>query len=475
MIIKRCETVLKPSLRFSSSIDINERTIKLADTFGIDLDNHEFILYDNISIEILRRDIVYITGESGGGKSQLLRFIVNELDKNEFGRIITEQDILDSINERPIIEQIGNDVDSAIRILSIVGLNEAYLMLKRYNELSEGQKYRFRIAKMIDSNADTLVIDEFLSLLDRTTAKVVAYTIQRTIRKLNKTLIVATAHNDLIDDLNPDLLIIKNFGNEVYVKRRVVSNHECSILKDLKISEGSIDDYNKLKEFHYKRGKVIPLYIYKATINDELAGVIVYGPAHLSLKARNIVLPQYKVSNFNNRKEHAKCINNNIIRIWRVIVKPKFRGAGLATKLIKETLRLVNYPYVEALAVMAQYSHFFESAGFTKVDPKLYNNVDKAYLKALNKLITLGFDLNMLVSKRYCKGILQSLNPKELEEVKEIIIKHFYSEKFKHPRSLKELINGDIDALAEALTNRKLPCVYLIWKNPNIYQKDICG
>jgi len=80
-------------------------------------------------------------------------------------------------------------------------------MLKMYNELSEGQKYRFRI-----SNTNTLVIDWFLSLLDRTTA-IVAYIIQRAIRKLNKVLIVATTCNELIDDLNPDLLIIKNFDS----------------------------------------------------------------------------------------------------------------------------------------------------------------------------------------------------------------------------------------------------------------------
>jgi hemoglobin-like flavoprotein len=37
------------------------------------------------------------------------------------------------------------------------------------------------------------------------------------------------------------------------------------------------------------------------------------------------------------------------------------------------------------------------------------------------------------------KNTLQSLNAKEL-----IVIKHFYNEKFKHSRSIKELINGNI-------------------------------
>jgi hypothetical protein len=132
---------------------------------------------------------------------------------------------------------------------------------------------------------------------------------------------------------------------------------------------------------------------------------------------------------------------------------------------------LVEKPYVETLAVMAQYSNFFESAGMIKIDPKLYNNIDKAYIKALDKLTALGFDSSMLVSKRYCMERLSTLNEQELEEVKMIVIKHFYSEKFKHPRALKDLLRGDIDALADALTNRKLPYVYLIWKNPRFRDK----
>ncbi len=462
---KECEALLKADLRFSSSSIINDRTIRVADIFGIDLDEHEFVLYNNIIIEINPGDIVYITGESGGGKSQLLKIITEELEKHkEFGMIVRDKDIIDSIDDRPIIEQVGKDISEAIRILSVVGLNEAYIMLRKYDQLSDGQKYRFRIAKMLDSNADTLIMDEFLSMLDRTTAKVVAYTIQRAVRRFKKTLVVATAHDDLAYDLNPDLIITKNFGSNVRVKRCKVEARECSILDRVKIVEGSIDEYNELKDLHYRKGRIIPKFIYKAVIDDEIAGVIVYGPAHLTLKARNIVLPEYKKSS--NGKAHAKRINSDIIRIWRVIVKPKYRGAGLATRLVRDTLRLTNYAYVEALAVMAQYSNFFEHAGMIKVNPELYNTFDKAYLKALDRLRALGFDTSLLVSRKYCKDRLAKLSNEELEEVKDIVIKHFYSPKFKHPSKLSNLIKGDIDALADALCNRRLPYVYLIWKNP---------
>ena len=241
------------------------------------------------------------------------------------------------------------------------------------------------------------------------------------------------------------------------------------MLKHVRIEEGSIKDYEALKDLHYRKGRIIPKFIFKAMVNDELAGVIVYGPAHLSLKARNIVLPHYK--QIKDRRKRARAINDDILRIWRVIVKPKFRGSGLAVKLVKDTLSIVNYPYIETLAVMANYSNFFEKAGMMKIDPRLYNNLDKPYLKALDRLRAIGFDTSLLISKRYCKDMLRSLPKDRFEEVKEIAIKYFYAEKFKHPRTLKELKEGDIDAIADALANVRIPYVYLIWKNPRFKDK----
>src|SRR5208282_4163190 len=100
-----------------------------------------------------------------------------------------------------IIEGVGKDLGEAISILSMSGLNEAFLMLRKFRELSDGQTYRYRVAKMIDSSANTWIFDEFAALLDRVTAKCVAYTVQKTARKLGRTLVVATTHEDLLEDL----------------------------------------------------------------------------------------------------------------------------------------------------------------------------------------------------------------------------------------------------------------------------------
>ncbi len=433
-------------------------------------------MYDNFTVEINRGDFVYITGDSGSGKSLLLRELAASMLNNgnsEFGRIITDREVEKLIEpEKPIIEQIGKDTSGAIRTLSLAGLNEAFLMLRRYHELSDGQKYRFKLAKLIDSGADTWVMDEFLSLLDRTTAKVVAYTIQKAARKLGKTVVVATTHTDLDKDLNPDVRIFKHFGSKVDIDyRKVDQNKQCSLLQKIRIEKGSINDYNQLKQFHYRDARIMPKVIYHAVLNDEIVGVIVYGPPHLMLRARNLVLPHCKKQKNESWRKHAIRINRDIIRIWRVVIKPKYRGAGIATLLVKKTMPLTNFPYVETLAVMARYSRFFDETGMIRVDPGLYLGYDKRYESALQRLSALGFDLDLLSSKSYNLKVLKRISKKDIQEIRRMVSAYFIAEKFRKPTMKKLVLNGELESIAKALTGRRLPYVYLIWKNTKFTNK----
>jgi ABC-type lipoprotein export system ATPase subunit len=456
-------------LSFCSKSQVTKRAVELSEAFGLGVDEEKkFIIYDNFSFNIKRGSVVAITGSSGSGKSLLLNYIKQHLDRyTEFGTIVTIEDIRTSIDRsKSLIDSVGKDTSDAISILSMAGLNDAYLMLRRYAELSDGQKYRFLLAKMIDSNADAWIIDEFCSLLDRTTAKVVAYTMQKTARKLGKTLVVATAHTDLLEDLNPDMYIHKSFGSKVHLKHSdITAKHQCSLLSIAKIENGIRDDYKALEQFHYRQGKTpsVANVIYKAVINQELAGVTVYGPPHLDLKPRNLVLPQFRRQS--DLKAHISMVNQLFVRIWRVVVDPTFRSIGLGAKLVKETMPLLHTPYIETLAVMARYNPFFERAGMIKVPSELYHDKDKDYLYALNTLINSGFDLSMLGSKRYTTSILQRLDENDLMEISKVVVNGFCT--MKRNNSLIPLIKeGDINAIATALQNHRLPYVYLIWKNP---------
>ena len=70
------------------------------------------------------------------------------------------------------------------------------------------------------TNADVWVADEFGAVLDRITAKVVAFNLQKVARKAGKTLAVATTHTDLVEELGPDLMITKRFQDRIDVKAK---------------------------------------------------------------------------------------------------------------------------------------------------------------------------------------------------------------------------------------------------------------
>jgi ABC-type ATPase with predicted acetyltransferase domain len=74
-----------------------------------------------------------------------------------------------------MVETVSKTLEEALELLSRVGLNDAFLFLRTYDQLSDGQKYR----KMIESGAQFWILDEFAATLDRDTAKIVAYNLQK--------------------------------------------------------------------------------------------------------------------------------------------------------------------------------------------------------------------------------------------------------------------------------------------------------
>ena len=202
------------SKSFSTRVDRSERVIKVAEAFGLGLEDREFVVLDKVELDVSMGDVVYICGQSGSGKSVLLRELANAVGKNH--TVMTLEDI--EFIDKPIIDQIGETMADAIRLLSIAGLSDAYLYVRKPGELSDGQRYRFRLAKLIEQGADVWVADEFGAVLDRVTAKIVAWNMAKLARANGKMLIVATTHLDLRDELAPTVCITKRFHDRIKVE-----------------------------------------------------------------------------------------------------------------------------------------------------------------------------------------------------------------------------------------------------------------
>jgi len=443
-----------------------ERVVGVAEGFGLGLDQwQKFVIYDNAELKIGPSDIVYITGDSGSGKSVLLKALEKDI-RQDMGLTCINIAEIKPEPDKPLIESVGKTLEEALELLSRVGLNDAFLFLRNYEQLSDGQKYRYKIAKMIESGAQFWIMDEFAATLDRDTAKIVAYNLQKLARQQAKAVLAATTHTDLFEDLNPSVYIYKKFGKEIDI--RYYPNEpakECTLMKEMRIEEGTTEDWRKLAGFHYRSHKIAaPRKIFCLKRGQELCGVIVYCYPPPTCFGRRLVLP----------KMSMKELNEELSIITRVVVHPKYRTIGLGAKLVKETLPLAGTPYVEMPAVMAKYNPFAEKAGMQKIAEQ---PPPKEALKIAELLMQLGFSIQLLGSEKYVLTKLQTLTNKDIAVIREAFIKHSHARFMKYffchmPFGRKKAYTEEVRKVSlERLVHLVKVCgflmqikIYLFWK-----------
>ncbi|HUW20325.1 MAG TPA: ATP-binding cassette domain-containing protein [Sedimentisphaerales bacterium] len=164
-------------------------------------------------IEIEQGDIVYITGPSGAGKSVLL----NELEECVPASEKVNLDEIELPADKTVIECIEGDVLKGLKVLSAAGLSDVTCILNKASNLSDGQKYRFRLAKAMASGKKFVFADEFCCGLDRITAAVIAYNVHRFAKRAGVTFILAAGHEDTLIDLAPDVLVVKELSGPAQV------------------------------------------------------------------------------------------------------------------------------------------------------------------------------------------------------------------------------------------------------------------
>ncbi len=385
----------------TATAKLTPRTRTIAENFGLGTDTtQQFTLYDNIKLRIKPTDIVLITGDSGSGKSTLLKAI-----KHDLGKTAQDTKDLHIHPNTPIIETTGKTTQEALKTLSKAGLNDAFLFLRSYNELSDGQKHRYQIARLTASPAQWWILDEFCSTLDRDTARIVAFNLQKHAREQGKAVIAATTHSDLTADLAPNVHIHKRYGKQVTIRYyRHKPPTECSLTHEMHIEPGTITDYKLLSQFHYRTGTCpAPRQIFTLKRKDEICGTIVYAHPSPTCFGRSKMW-----------KGTLQQLQQQLSVISRVVVHPKYRSTGLGTKLVRETLRLAGTPFVEAVAVMARVNPFFERAGMQRIAE---SHANATVAEALRQLEQLGFDSALLAGLSYGEHMINQVGCKTVTAV----------------------------------------------------------
>lgn len=202
------------SRAFNTSVERTSRVLEVAEAFGLGLSDKQFVVYDGLELDIRPKDVVYITGQSGSGKSLLLRDLTAKMREQGL-KVADLNEIV--LEEKPVVELLGKTTAEALELLSRAGISDAWIYIRKPSELSDGQRYRLKLAMVLDSGADVWIADEFGAVLDRVTARVVAFNMAKVARKEGKIFMVATTHSDMVEELAPDVFIEKKFREKVRV------------------------------------------------------------------------------------------------------------------------------------------------------------------------------------------------------------------------------------------------------------------
>lgn len=206
------------SLTFTSRVRRNKLTHSIQQAFGISPDSIESVVVRRLSLEIQPGEIILVIGPSGSGKTALINFLAAGMVGWKEGEV--KGHVSWPINYKPgtfkptksqkaLVELMqSGDVSSALHLMGLVGLSDAFIYLKRFDELSRGQQYRVMLAMMIAGGYNVWLIDEFCANLDTVTANVVSDKLQGLARSLGATIIAAAPHCDaFISTLKPDKVI----------------------------------------------------------------------------------------------------------------------------------------------------------------------------------------------------------------------------------------------------------------------------
>jgi len=283
----------------------------------------------NFPIENMDWQIGLIVGPSGCGKTTLARRIFGE-DAFAQGSVWSADSLLDDFSERLSVKDITD-------ALSHVGFSSPPAWLLPFKALSNGQKFRAELARVLLEKEQLIVFDEFTSMVDRTVAKVGSHAVQKYIRgKTSKRFVAVTCHEDVATWLRPD-----------WVYNVAANDFARGLLRRIPLEF-------EVKSVHPKAWELFRAHHYmSAGLNSSATCFMATIDGQPAAFCAVIHFPHGKIKNF--KKEH------------RTVVLPDFQGIGLGSKLSEMVARHYTnggYRFISSTSHPAVTGHRAKSANW---------------------------------------------------------------------------------------------------------------
>jgi GNAT superfamily N-acetyltransferase len=244
-----------------------------------------------------------IVGPSGSGKTSMGRRIFGPEAFYEPGGWPEDRPIIDAI-------QPGGSFDAVTASLAAVGLGAVPSWLRPYHVLSNGERFRADLARIVCDAPAQIVVDEFTSVVDRQIAQIGALAFQKSWRRTKGQAVLLSCHYDIIDWLEPDW--VYDTGTGTYSGRGLWRRPRI----DLEIWQTDWRYWPMFEPHHYlKAAPMIGAGCYVATVEGEPV-------AHLGMGSKNIG---------KGRVEARAC---------RLVVMPEWQGAGVGMRFLNAVCQM---------------------------------------------------------------------------------------------------------------------------------------
>lgn len=180
-------------------------------------------------------NIALIVGPSGSGKSTLLKHNFDAPRTLDW----SAPSVIDAFDPSCTMQEISD-------VCQAVGFNTIPAWRRPFSVLSNGEQFRVTLARLLlESRGKQVVLDEFTSVVDRQVAQIASHAVQKYVRKHDMELVCASVHYDIIDWLQPDVIV--EMPTMRLERRSLQRRPELSVT----ISRVGYSAWSVFSKFHY--------------------------------------------------------------------------------------------------------------------------------------------------------------------------------------------------------------------------------